>query len=721
MRKTFDFSRGWRYKVAFSEEMLGEDYDDSSFESVDLPHTNKELPFNYFDDRDYQFISCYRKKLDIKKVGDRTVLINFEGIMTYAELFVNGMPAGKKAGGYTDFLCDITGFLHDGENVLAVKVDSRERPDIPPFGGVIDYLTYGGIYREAQLIYVSGAARITDLFCRAEVSDKCVLKVDVKLENADGATVSAAVYDGGRLLRRASVKAENGKALISIAELEVERWDINNPKLYKIRVKAGQDNVSTRFGFREISFTEKGFFLNGRQIKLRGLNRHQSYAYAGYAMPKNAQVLDADILKKELALNVVRTSHYPQSRHFLDRCDEIGLLVVSEIPGWQHIGDAAWKDLAVQNVADMVIRDRNRPSVILWSIRINESDDDHDFYTRTNELCRQLDPTRPTTGVRWRPDSESLEDVHGMNDFMPAEDELCIRPQKLLTGLSYEKPYLVTEYMGHMFPTKIYDNEERLVKHALRHAEIVDAIAGDADKAGGIGWCAFDYNTHREFGTNDKICYHGVCDMFRNPKYAAYVYASQADAAEKLVMEPATIWAFGEKNIGGVAPLVVFSNCDYILLKVEGQETVKILPDRERFPNLPHPPFILYEMRGFWGETWKDAILEGYVAGGIAAEKRLLCSPLPDKLELILSNTEIPVNDVVRIAARATDAAGSTMKFLHDTLHIYVKGAKLVGPSEVVLQGGVYAFYVRSTKKATVSVVVSSGRFKENKVSFNVV
>src|SRR5207248_1552919 len=157
--------------------------------------------------------------------------------------------------------------------------------------------------------------------------------------------------------------------------------------------------------------------LKGKVIKLRGLDRHQTFPFVGQAMPARAQRRDADVLRKNLKCNIVRTSHYPQSRHFLDRCDEIGLLVLEEIPGWQHIGDEAWKQVALNDVRDMIVRDRNHPCIVLWGVRINESNDDHDFYTRTNELARRLDPTRQTGGIRFNYESELLEDVFTMNDF----------------------------------------------------------------------------------------------------------------------------------------------------------------------------------------------------------------------------------------------------------------------------------------------------------------
>ena len=146
---------------------------------------------------------------------------------------------------------------------------------------------------------------------------------------------------------------------------------------------------------RDARFTEKGFFLNGKHIKLRGLNlSHQTYPYVGAAMPARVQRRDALVLRKDLGINLVRTSHYPQSPHFLDACDEVGLLVLEEIPGWQFIGGPAWQDLAVKNVEDMIRRDWNHPSIVLWGVRINESPDNHDFYTRTNALAHKLDPSR---------------------------------------------------------------------------------------------------------------------------------------------------------------------------------------------------------------------------------------------------------------------------------------------------------------------------------------
>ena len=228
-------------------------------------------------------------------------------------------------------------------------------------------------------------------------------------------------------------------------------------------------------------------FRSGKNVKIRGLNRHQSWPYVGYAMPARAQIRDADILKNELNVNTVRTSHYPQSIEFLDRCDEIGLLVFEEIPGWQHIGPAEWKDVAVKNVEEMILRDWNHPSIIIWGVRINESADDDELYARTNAVARALDPHRQTGGVRCIDNSSFLEDVYTMNDFVNSGGDIALRPQEDITGLGKKVPYLVTEYNGHMYPTKKFDCEERQNEHVLRHLRVQNASYRDESISGAIG------------------------------------------------------------------------------------------------------------------------------------------------------------------------------------------------------------------------------------------
>ena len=275
----------------------------------------------------------------------------------------------------------------------------------------------------------------------------------------------------------------------------------------------------------------------------------------GYAAPARAQRLDADILKYELGCNAVRTSHYPQSHAFIDRCDELGLLVFTEIPGWQHIGGEEWKEQAVRNTEEMIRQYRNHPSIFMWGVRINESQDDDGLYQRTVETARGLDPTRPTGGVRYLKKSHLLEDVYTYNDFSHTGDNPGCDAKAAVTP-DMEKAYFITEYNGHMFPTKAFDDEEHRKEHAMRHVRVLDSAASHADIGGTFGWCMFDYNTHKDFGSGDKICYHGVLDMFRNPKLAASVYASCHAALDCLTVS--STMSIGDHPAGQIGEVAVF-------------------------------------------------------------------------------------------------------------------------------------------------------------------
>ena len=278
-------------------------------------------------------------------------------------------------------------------------------------------------------------------------------------------------------------------------------------------------------GFREAKFTPDGFFLNDKRIKLIGLNRHQNYPYVGCAMPDSAQKEDAEILKTKLGCNIVRTSHYPDSEAFLSRCDEIGLLVVDEIPGWQYIGkDEAWRNNFQYFVEAMVEKERNHPSLIAYGTRIDESPDDDELYSKAVNFVHQANPSRPCLGVRNFKTSHCLEDIYAYNDFSCGSLDHGLDPRKSVTGAK-NKPLLISEHNGHMFPTKQIDFPMRRLEHALRHLKVMDDAYADDTICGAIGWCAFDYNTHKDFGSGDHICYHDFPKDI--PYIATHVWPSQ--------------------------------------------------------------------------------------------------------------------------------------------------------------------------------------------------
>jgi beta-galactosidase len=720
-RIVLPMNRGWLYSRTADPADTAREFNDAAFERVIVPHTNVLLPWHSFTERDYTFVSTYRRhfKLPESAMGHR-VFVDFEGVMTASTVYLNGHKLGEYKGGYTPFSFELTATpaLAPGEdNVLAVQVDSTERGDIPPFGYEVDYLTFGGIYREVAFRIVPETflenvfAAPKNVLTKPAVDVKCYLD-HPKTATHDHYSLTAEVLDGDQVIGKATkqipaaafAKGET-EHTVEISELEkIELWDLNHPRLYHVRVRLLQgrdvvDEQTRRIGFREATFTDHGFSLNGKIIKLRGLDRHQTFPYVGQAMPGRVQRRDADILRTEYHCNIVRTSHYPQSRHFLDRCDEIGLLVLEEIPGWQHIGDKAWQDIAVDNVGRMIRRDWNHPSIVLWGVRINESRDNHDFYTRTNALAHQLDPTRQTGGIRYFQESEFLEDVFTMNDF----------------GWPLKKPihsrYLNTEFVGHTYPCKTFDSMERLREHTIRHARVHDQLASDPQYAGGIGWCAFDYNTHANFGSGDRICYHGVADIFRQPKPAAFFYKSQCDPSEEIVLEPAFHWARNDESVGFTKGLIC-SNCDHIKIYTENGGDVSPLagnapgdhllaeadPDRTQFPHLKYAPFDV-DFGDKIRENWGDLRIEGYINGKLVATRRYSGDGTDHDFVLLPDDTELIADgaDTTRVVLRMNDRYGAIRPFANDGFTLELDGpATLIGDNPAALIGGAVAVWVRA-------------------------
>jgi beta-galactosidase len=699
-------------------------------ETVTLPHTAVELPFSYFDETRYHREFTYEKRFSADPAWEgQEVSVLFEGAMANARVRLNGEEIVAHKDGYTPFEARLTGRLQPGENRLSVTIDGSENPEIPPFGAMIDYLTYAGIYRDVWLkvtapVFVANAKVETPVALgeRKSVTVKAMLgnpqrqafsgDVTATLRNAAGATIASV---------SAPAAAEVHLGFAGLTGLSL--WEPHAPVLYTLELTLGDSDVwETKFGFRAAEFTPEGFKLNGRPFKLRGLNRHQSFPYSGYALGRAAQERDVEILKHQLHVNMVRTSHYPQSSWFLDHCDRLGLLVFEEIPGWQHIGGEAWKDESVENVRRMITRDWNHPSIVIWGVRINESRDDHDFYSRTNTLARALDPTRSTGGVRYITDSELLEDVYTMNDFILGNEELGgnrprtpLRPQQEVTGLNRVVPYMITEYGGHMYPTKSFDQEQRQAEHVRRHLEVLNAAYGDPQIAGCIGWCAFDYNTHKDFGSGDRICHHGVMDMFRAPKFAAYAYASQCAPEEEVILKPVTFWARGERNIGGVLPLIVLTNCDEIELRYGAHTPKRIRPDRESFPHLPHAPVVVdrrhfsNEELGLWGMKWEDASITGYIEGKAVKTVQFCADPVATTLDVVADAEIIGPTDAVRVMVRAQDQVGNALPFFFEPVTIAVSGAgKRLGPELVPLRAGVTGFWIQATGSGAISATVTS-------------
>ena len=749
MRRQDRFNDDWMFIEGFDEEATGRL---GGGRMVSLPHHAVDLPLNYFDETAYQRAFTYQKPLSWgDEFNGREVSLVFDGAMADAVVYVNGVKVMGHRDGYTPFEVRLTKILDRDNNIITVKVDGSENPEIPPFGGQIDYLTYAGIYRDVWLKVTDPVSiRHAKIEPRAILQDEKSVDIRVVLDNPQNLTikghVSVEIADpAGIVVGTAEARIFGEEQSLKVENLTgIDLWSLDNPALYTAHLRLDcddghRDAMAIPFGFRMAEFTPNGFLLNGEPLKLRGLNRHQSYPYVGYAMGRRAQERDAEILKYDLKCNIVRTSHYPQSPWFLDHCDRIGLLVMEEIPGWQHIGEKLWKEETIANVRRMIERDWNHASIIMWGVRINESADDPALYSETNVLAKSLDRTRAIGGVRCIENSELIEDVYTMNDFFHvANDDFRgnrppapLRDQKTVTGLSDNVPYLVTEFNGHMFPTKKTDSEERQAEHVMRYLQVLDKAYGDPHISGSIGWCMFDYNTHKDFGSGDRICHHGVMDMFREPKFAAFVYRSQCPPTEEIVLMPVTYWARGERAIGGIQPLIILTNCDYIEFQFGDRPGKRVYPDRTQFPHLPYAPVILDDRvvapddAGAWGRVWNRGRITGFVAHKAVADVEMAADPVPTTLQILADAPELLASerDEVRIMVRGLDQAGHILPYIDDPISLEVDGpAEILGPDVVTFKAGSAGFWVRGTGDAgTVTVTVYASRFGAQRIVLPVV
>lgn len=777
----------WLFTEQFEDSLVAPEYPENTLQPVRLPHTCKETPFHYFDESLYQMVSGYRRHLLIPKDWQgKRILLTFEGAAHDSTVFCNGKKVGEHHCGYTAFTVDLTdNVLYGQDNLLCVRLDSRENLNVPPFGYVIDYMTYGGIYRDVRL-EVKEKVSLSDIFVHTAIdfrSSPVTAQITSEItltESDENVTIrqyympkstAAAQEESWRLLCEQTVSADVscGKEFSLTATITAPLlWDTEEANLYILKTQLYQDNTildetETTFGIREAVFKKDGFYLNGRKLRIRGLNRHQSFPYVGYAMPKSMQRLDADLLKKELGLNAVRTSHYPQSHYFLERCDELGLLVFTEFPGWQHIGDDSWKAQAVANAEDMIRQYRNHPSIILWGIRINESPDDDAFYEKTNAVAHKLDPSRPTGGVRAMKKSHLLEDVYTYNDFLHDGEMPGCDPKKKVTS-DMEKPYLISEYNGHMYPTKAFDNEERRSEHAIRHANVLDAVAGQSDIAGSFGWCMFDYNTHKDFGSGDRICYHGVMDMFRNPKLASNIYACEQEQTP--VLEITSSMDIGEHPGCNRGNIYILSNADSVKMYKNDRFIKEYLPEMSPYKHLKHGPILIDDFIGDslaqnerfrpkhakeitdamnlvargslnhipkrlyltalkllliyhidfaevtrlytkyigdWGGTATiyrfDAIKDGKVVKSVTKEPVREIRLEAEADHTIL--TEQHSYDVALVRIRAVDDNGNVLPFYQEPVRLITEGdISIIGPDTIALQGGMGGTYVKSTGRS---------------------
>jgi beta-galactosidase len=727
---------------ALAARLAAADIDESGFQEVVVPHTVSELSWRQWDHTLWEKVWTYRKHFDLADFEEgQRVFLDFEAVMTNATVTLNGVRLGQHFGGYLPFSFEVTDAVKASGNLLAVLVDSRFNLNVPPNipipvkSEAVDYWQPGGIYGTVNLrvvpaAYVSELVATPENVLDADARSVRVTSVVDASQALGTASLRVSLIDGaGTEIATVTSPVSIGGA--GVQEIEsvlsglasVELWDVESPVLYHVVSELSVDGravhtESKRIGFREARFELDGFYLNGRRLYLFGANRHQHYPYAGFAMPARVQRKDAELLRNELNCVMVRCSHYPQLSSFLDACDELGLLVWEESPGWQYVGDSEWQARAADDIRSMIVRDRHRPSVIIWAPRLNETPDHPEFYSATEAMVKELDPTRATSGTTFGPyhaTENYKHDVFSYDDYtidvLPDGDHRpSLQPPK--EGFPYLIAETVTSWSS---PARLYRRADTALvqqHQAMDYAYAHNIARSDPRYSGVIAWSGFDYQAGHTVNYQGMKT-SGMIDTFRVLKPGAAMYRAQVEASERIVLEPAFTWdppidrqtAPGKDNRtvgdtwGPGEKAVIFSNCDRIEVTVGGVHRASVLPDRENFPHLITPPSIV-DLRMDGRET-PDLLLEGYIGDELVITRRFAGDRDGDAITVTADDPQIVADgvDATRVELTVVDRFGEARGHSQARLAVEVSGPGILIGEPVFdfeYTGAVGAVWVRS-------------------------
>ena len=682
------FNDGWRFVREDVAQAQATNFNDQSWQSVTLPHTAhlEPLPDGHTP-RQWQGICWYRKAFELPaSAGGKDVLLCFEGAMNTAEIWVNGQIAGKFMGGYLPYVMDISHLARAGEtNFVAVRLDNRDnRITGPKPLADLDFNLYGGLYRDAHLI-IQDKLHITDPILADQVAgggvfvtfpevspSNAIVQVKTHVQNGDSVTrqfsLRTTLLDTGGM---AVAVAESPVALIAGTNQEImQQLSVQNPKLwspvapnlYSVHselIEDGKtvDDRQTRVGIRRIEITKDGFSINGREMFLRGCNRHQEYPYIGNALSDAAQYRDA-LKIKEAGFDYIRLSHYPQSPALLDACDELGIVVMDSILGWQYFNrDPPFAAQKYRECRQLIRRDRNHPCVILWEVSLNESDMPRQFIKEANAIAHEEYPGDQCYTAGWE---------KGYDVFLQA------RQHGGCHGIT-NIPCVISEYgdweyyaqnagfeQGKWKDLKPAerssrqlrgDGEVRQLQQALNFQEAHNDDLGTTAFADGI-WVMFDYSR----GYAPDLESSGVMDVFRLPKFGYWFFRTQRDADELVAGKEIGPQIFIANNWTSHSPteVRVFSNCDEVELFLNGRSIERRRPDVSRISNhLKHPPFT-FNVPQYQAGTLKAV---GYLGG--------------HAIVVTECHTPEPVSDLklqFDLSGRSFAAAGKDVVFCHASL-----------------------------------------------------
>ena len=722
------------------------DFNDSAWETVSLPHTANVEPLLVNDQ--WQGICWYRKTITIPKSdSDKKIFLELEAAMNYSKMYINGMQVNEHQGGYLPVIVDISKYVKAGEeNVVAIRLDNTDNLVTGPKPlKRLDFNMFGGLYRKANLItkekiYISNpilANKVAGggIFITYPKVSKAESVVNVKThlinEYKDSKSIELVqtILRDGKIIEEitsSNLKIEADKDLELSKQFTItnaELWSPKHPNLYSLETKVLQDGKiidqqATRFGIREFIFDAKRqLYINGEKTFLRGVNRHQEYPFVGYAMSDNAQYRDAKKIK-DGGFDYVRLSHYPQSPAFMDACDELGIVVMDAIMGWQFYNDTDdFRNYCYKSARNLVRRDRNHPSVLGWEVSLNETKEMPVYFMEgLHNIAHAEYPGENVYSCGWK------DDVYDI--YLEARQHRILRPHPYK-----EMPVTVSEYGDWEYHSKNAGlnqdklpndmrkemssrqargfGEKRMMRQAYNVQEAHNDNLGYDRFYSDSYWVMYDYNR----GYHDNIETSGLMDLFRLPKFGYYFYQSQRDISENgVVLELATYWNDKSSN-----EIKVYSNAEEVELYLNDNLVVKQNPDTDKnSTNLAHPPFT-FKIDKFVPGTLRAV---GLIDGKKVVEDIVKTPHKSTKLKVWLdASGKAPTagqSDTMFLYIAAVDDNGTIHPDFSETVTLNINGnAKVMNLGELKAEAGIATAVLKlGNAKETISVSANSGDLK---------
>ncbi|MDO5969534.1 glycoside hydrolase family 2 TIM barrel-domain containing protein [Flavivirga aquimarina] len=714
-RIKFDFD--WKFSKGDFPNAANTEYDDANWQDIDVPHDwsiagpfLKENASGNVGAYAPNGIGWYRKKFTLNKSdAESKISIEFGGVYMNSEVWINGNYLGKRPFGYISFNYDLTPFLNfEGENILSVKVDNSKEPSARWFTG-------SGIYRHVWLVKTNKihiARHGVYVTTRSVSKDITAIDIKTTVENdfneAKSFTLINEVYDSeNQLLSKLestaiTIEKENKELLQNIELNNPELWSPENPYLYTLKTKIKVNNkiideISTNVGIRDFVFSvENGFTLNGENMKLKGVNNHSDLGALGAAM--NDKVLERRLkILKDMGCNAIRTAHNPPSDVLLDLCDKMGFMVMDEafdewIESWpfgrkKKEGKAKYgyhlyfDEWAERDLTELIKRDRNHPSIILWSVGNEIPDACFEIGTERlkvlMDIVRKHDDTRPITcGITHMHLANasgfaSALDVTGYNGgggsaFMYEQDHETYPERKFvatevphtfqtrgeyqsqswyrgknpLGGIMKVPDLAKEEVFGEIskYYSSSYDNSMVRIsaRDSWRRTRDFSFMAGE------FRWTGFDYLGESMFRWPARLWNFGIIDMCGFPKDTYYFYQSQWTEEPMVHILPHWNW---EGKEGVEIPVVAYSNCDSVELFLNHTSLGK----KEMGDQMDLVWNVPYESGTLTAKGIKD--------GHVVCEKVIKTAKEPAKIELLIDNETILANgqEVVHVEVNILD------------------------------------------------------------------